>query len=156
MLCCVKGTFITSFSGRDTATYVPVGNWQKTSRMPERWSTSFTERTRRSHRVNPREQLSIGTWKRRKWVEFPDSGAEEWHQSDDLFYFSLLHVYSYWSGPVQMAWHGFYHHQITVKWRCSFPVRQIRSIIVRIVLSCFLSCIKICSPGGLRIERGIV
>jgi hypothetical protein len=156
MLSCVIGSFITSFSGRDTATYVRVGNRQKTSRMPKRWSTSFTERTRRSRGGNERQQLSFGTRKRRKWVEFRDLGAGKgisWTIS-----FASLCFTSFLIGPARYKWpwHGFYHLRITVKWRWSFAVRRIRSIIVRIVLSCFLPCMKICSPGGLRIEKGIM
>jgi len=156
MLCGVIGNFITSFSWRDTATYVRVGNRQTTSRVPKRWSTSFTKRTRRSRGGNERQQLSFWSRKQRKWVEFRDSGAEERHQLDDLFCFSLLHFFSSWSGPVQMAlaWvlPPLDHSQVEVE----FPRAPDPQHIVRIGLSCFLPCMKICSPGGLRIERGIM
>ena len=131
MLSCVIGSFTTLFNGRDIVTYVQAGNRRKTSRMPRNWSTIFTEHIRRSRGGN---ELSFGTRKRRKWVEFRDLGAEEKHQLDDLFCFSLLHFFSYCPARYKWPWHGFYHLRITVKWRWSFPVRRIRRIIVRFVL----------------------
>jgi len=94
---------------------------------------------------------------RRKWVEFWDSGVEEKHQLDDLFCFSLLHFFSYWSGPVQMALARVLppsdHSQVEVEFPRAPDPQNYREICF---IFCFHPCMKICSPGGLRIERGMM
>jgi len=154
MLSCVIGSFTTFFNGRDRVTYVQAGNQRKTSRMPRSWSTIFTEHILRSRGGN---ELSFGTQKRRKWVEFWDSGAEDKQQLDDLFCFSLLHFFSYWSGPVQMAVARVLppsdHSQVEVEFSRTLDLQNYREICF---IFCFHPCMKICSPGDLGIERGIM
>jgi len=154
MLSCVIGSLTILFKGREIVTYVQAGNRRNTSRMPRSWSTYFTEHIRRSREGN---ELSFGTRKWRKWVQFRDSRAEEKHQLDDLFCLSLLHFFSYWSGPVQMALARVLppsdHSQVELEFPRAPDPQNHREICF---IFCFHPCMKICSPGALRIERGMM
>jgi len=113
------------------------------------------------HRTHPEKPLRI-------WIEFWDLEAEKmrWvsglrgggkHQLDDLFCFSLLHFFSYWSGPVQMALARVSppsdHSQVEVEFSHGPDPQNYCEFCF---IFCFNPCMKTCSPGGLRIERGIM
>jgi hypothetical protein len=61
-------SFVTTFSERDTPTYVRVAKQQKTYRMPKTWWTCFTEPIHRSDTGNEMQQLSFGTRTQRKGI----------------------------------------------------------------------------------------
>ena len=91
--------FLTSFRWGNIDTYVKVGNRQKTSWMPHRCSTGFSQLIRRRGQHNQTQRQSFATWERRKWVELRDTGAEGRHQLDHRFCFSLVHFFSHFVGP---------------------------------------------------------
>ena len=72
-----------------------------------------------------------------------------------LLFASLL--FSYRSGPVQMASARVLppsdHSQVEVEFPRAPDPQNYREICF---ILCFFFCMKICSPGGRRIERGIM